>query len=126
MSERQYGYVNRYGCQSCGWSVVTRDVGEGVTPFMIACQMCDGWATSQMYSVDQSLPHEAEWRHEIPESRKDNRDEIEHHRNGGLSLYYLDGRPDVPPRPLVSRPRHIQEGKPYEDTRTGRRARRYS
>lgn len=94
MNERKYGRVNIYRCKDCGWSVVTKDVDDGVTPFLIACRACSkGLAQSSFYNVRQDLDHAAEWRHEMPEEYKGDRDSIKHFEQGGLFLFWLDPKP---------------------------------
>jgi hypothetical protein len=83
---------NVYTCRLCGGSIVTIDIDEGVTPFMIECKAnedCDGVMHSSFYSVDQSLEPEFEWYkptsfdHYPSEYRKDM---IRHVEDGGLDI----------------------------------------
>jgi len=53
--------INVYICQSCGKKTITIDSEEGVTPFMIGCEICDGDMYSSFYKVDQSLIPTHEW-----------------------------------------------------------------
>ena len=58
------GNKNVYVCQVCGKGVVTIDIEDGVTPFMIGCKAtegCEGDMYSSFYDVDQSLPAQFEW-----------------------------------------------------------------
>lgn len=61
------GKKNIYTCASCGEHVVTVDIHEGVTPFMIQCRSdkspgCKGLMQSSMYRVfDQSMKPDFEW-----------------------------------------------------------------
>jgi hypothetical protein len=61
------GQVNRYDCQSCGDHIVTVNVVEGVTPFMISHRddagsvACSGRMYSCFYRVDQDLEPTHEW-----------------------------------------------------------------
>jgi hypothetical protein len=46
--------LNIYVCDDCGLHIVTKDVVEGTTPFMIGCQCtpkCQGRMVSSMYRV---------------------------------------------------------------------------
>lgn len=93
---RTYGRVNAYKCQSCKNLIVTKDVEDGVTPFMIECRKCEGDMYSAFYKVPQDLPHDAEWRSEFPpdydaESKRISQD---HRDNGGLFLHYLNPEPE--------------------------------
>jgi len=48
------GVKNIYTCGTCGGHIVTQDLTDGVTPFMINCQAtvgCSGRMTSSMYRV---------------------------------------------------------------------------
>jgi hypothetical protein len=82
------GRKNQYTCDTCGKSVVTLDVDEGTTPFMILCRVtlhCQGMMRSNFYSCDQSLEHMLEWF--APQSFKGYSPEmIEHIHKGGLDL----------------------------------------
>jgi hypothetical protein len=59
--------LNIYTCEECGEHIVTKDVTEGVTPFMISCQCtvgCRGKMQSSMYRVfdpDGRMKHSHEW-----------------------------------------------------------------
>ena len=91
------GAVNVYACPY-GHETVTRNMDEGVTPYMIGCPTCKAagtppnekgfrWpmAESSFYRVDQFLAHSHEWYR--PESTAGlNQDTAEHVRNGGLLL----------------------------------------
>lgn len=99
--------VNVYRCPH-GHQTVTRDVAEGVTPFMIGCPTCKAAGTppdergfrsvmaqSSFYRVDQSLEHSHEWYR--PESTAGlDPDTAEHVRNGGL-LLREKAAPEAPP-----------------------------
>jgi len=79
---------NVYTCQECGGKIVTEDVDEGVTPFMLKCRAtegCDGNMWSAFYRCDQTLPAGFEWF--MPKSLKGyNRGMKEHISKGGLDL----------------------------------------
>lgn len=64
---KMQGKKNRYTCPKCGWSIVTVDRDEGVTPMFIRCEgkQCDAGtfpaAASSCYRVDQALVPSHEW-----------------------------------------------------------------
>ena len=99
------GMKNRYVCQTCGKGVITVNVHDGVTPFMILCKAtkdCKGVMYSSFYDVPQELPAQFEWF--MPESFKGySREMKEHFLKGGLDLREshittsaVDGLPAVP------------------------------
>lgn len=47
--------VNAYKCQKCGQIILTRDVDEGVTPFMVPCLATIG-CKGPMYSAFYKPP----------------------------------------------------------------------
>lgn len=62
------GFKNRkniYVCDRCAGHIVTVDLEEGVTPFLIPCEAtdgCKGMMKSSMYRVyDQSMRASHEW-----------------------------------------------------------------
>lgn len=63
------GKINVYIC-SCGAEMVTRDVDDGVTPFMTDCEKCGKFMQSSFYKVDQGLQPTHEWYRPGPEMRK--------------------------------------------------------
>jgi len=82
------GKKNGYICQECGGRIVTIDIDEGVTPFMLACRAkegCKGMMFSCFYSIPQMLPAQYEWF--MPESYE-GYDEamIAHFEQGGLDI----------------------------------------
>jgi ssDNA-binding Zn-finger/Zn-ribbon topoisomerase 1 len=83
------GEKNSYTCQKCGGVIVTIDVDDGVTPFMLACRAtpgCNGVMRSGFYvAVDQSAEPDYEWFK--PSSLKGyNREMREHIKKGGLDI----------------------------------------
>ena len=86
------GRKNRYVCQTCGQSIVTVDIEEGVTPFMIGCKAtkdCDGDMYSSFYGVGQSLEATFEWYKPTDFSQypEEHRDAMrEHVEMGGLDI----------------------------------------
>jgi len=58
------GKKNIYTCKICGGKIVTIDKDDGITPFMIDCQVnekCEGYMHSSFYAIDQSLEPKFEW-----------------------------------------------------------------
>lgn len=59
------GKLNIYCCEKCRGHIVTRDLVEGTTPFMITCRAtpdCNGMMQSSMYRVfDQNMLESHEW-----------------------------------------------------------------
>lgn len=78
--------INRYSCGECHASVVTRDVDEGVTPFMIACVSCDGMMQSAFYQPRGYVQDPTyEWyKPDASEMRTLDRDTLQHVAMGGL------------------------------------------
>ena len=87
MTERA-GEVNVYDCQGCRNVIVTRNVHDGTTPFMLACRAtpnCSGRMVSRGYRVPQDLAPTHEWFR--PARLKGySRDMKAHIRMGGLVL----------------------------------------
>ena len=82
------GMKNRYVCKKCGGAVITVNVDDGVTPFMMLCRAtrgCDGDMHSSFYDAPQELPAQFEWFK--PASLKGYSPEMkEHIKKGGLDL----------------------------------------
>lgn len=59
------GKLNIYVCEKCKGHIVTKDIDEGTTPFMVGCKAtlnCDGKMLSSFYRVyDQTMRHSYEW-----------------------------------------------------------------
>lgn len=58
------GKKNLYHCSDCHGEIVTLDLVDGTTPFMLACHVtpgCHGSMRSSFYSCDQRMPHQYEW-----------------------------------------------------------------
>lgn len=78
---------NKYTCQECKRYVVTIDVDEGVTPFMMGCPFidCVGMMHSSFYNVDVDDEPSFEWykpdEAEIAKLESNTRDHVE---RGGL------------------------------------------
>jgi len=53
--------INVYTCQSCSHQLVTIDLEEGTTPFMVRCELCKGDAYSSFYKVPEGLIPTHEW-----------------------------------------------------------------
>lgn len=82
------GKKNLYQCHDCHGEIVTLDLVDGTTPFMLACLVtpgCKGMMTSSFYQIDQSLPFQYEWF--MPDS-PDGYDEWtrDHIQKGGLVI----------------------------------------
>ena len=46
--------VNRYNCNSCGNTIITKDVDRGTAPIEIPCDRCSGEALSVLYNTNQT------------------------------------------------------------------------
>lgn len=109
---------NHYKCEHCGAYTISKDLADGVTPFLISCkatQHCHGMAASTFYrgpQVPEQQPHIV-WYRPTPEELdaelakydKDyTRNEVyDHVNNGGLLM-----RVEMPPTqklPWGTRPR---------------------
>jgi len=82
------GKKNIYRCEKCKRAIVTIDIDEGVTPFMIDCRAtpgCNGFMRSNFYDCPPDFEATFEWfKPKItlfygPEMR-------EHFRKGGLDI----------------------------------------
>ncbi len=51
---------NSYSC-ICGNTINTANFNDGVTPFMIHCNVCGGSARSHFFSVNQNLKPDLYW-----------------------------------------------------------------
>lgn len=83
------GKRNIYVCDECFGHIVTIDLVEGVTPFMLQCRAtaeCKGAMQSSMYRVfDQRMEPGFEW-YRPGQPEKLRADIREHVRKGGLLL----------------------------------------
>lgn len=83
------GKKNIYTCERCHGHIVTVDIDDGVTPFMIACcarPRCNGMMKSSMYRVfDQGMAASHEWYRPGPTANL-KPGEIDHVMRGGLLL----------------------------------------
>ena len=63
MVAAKYVRINVYTCLRCGNEMVTGDVVDGVTPFMMTCNndACGSEAESCFYQCDQTLVPKYEW-----------------------------------------------------------------
>jgi len=80
------GQINQYTCQVCGGTITTIDRDQGVTPFMLSCQIsgtCTGNMQSSYYLVNQSLTPTHEWYKPTDKVPKGFREYV---RKGGLML----------------------------------------
>lgn len=85
------GKKNIYTCEKCAAHIVTVDVDDGVTPFMIRCEVtqgCNGRMRSSLYRVfDQSMKASHEWYRPSPASGEAlSGPVLDHVMNGGLLL----------------------------------------
>lgn len=87
------GKLNAYECdgesfkgtKGCGSYIVTIDRHPGVTPFMLKCGNCGGFAHSKMYRVQPGLTPTHEWYR--PDTIKDvPKSAYDHVAKGGLVL----------------------------------------
>lgn len=88
---------NAYTCDGCHRTIVTKDLDEGVTPFMIACRECGGWMKSHFYNVASWVDDyqvEAVWKKEMPANYTKREREMsqDHADKGGLFLHYLEDK----------------------------------
>lgn len=107
------GVKNIYVCQNCRRHIVTRDVDDGTTPFMISCQAtvaCPGRMQSSMYHVfdpENLLQHSHEWyRPSTVEIVKPHL--ADHVKHGGLLLRSVHNA--IPGARIV---RHKKRGSSY-------------
>ena len=83
---------NRYTCQKCGKWIITMDVDEGATPFMLGCRAtegCDGIMQSGFYRVrDDEGPATFLWRKPTKAEYKTASKWMRRHFDaGGLDIY---------------------------------------
>lgn len=95
----QQGSKNAYTCEKCGKQIITVNLVEGVTPFMIGCRAnwpgtCDGMAQSEFYGIDQTIAPTWGWyRPDAAETERLDQQYggmKEHIERGGLVLRKLD------------------------------------
>lgn len=87
------GKKNSYRCQTCGGFIITLDVDEGTTPFMLLCRAtpgCKGFMYSSFYSCPQSFQHSYEFFKPVSLEGYD-ADMLEHFRKGGLDFRKVGG-----------------------------------
>lgn len=90
---------NAYTCQTCGKTMVTEDVDEGTTPFMVGCRVtanCSGMMQSHFYRgeiVASDKPALFVWRKpNAKEYKKSSPAMKQHFDMGGLNIYPADTR----------------------------------
>jgi len=90
------GERNSYTCEKCGKQVVTVNLDDGVTPFIILCRAnwpgeCSGEAKSGFYRIDQESPATWGWYRPVGAELKRLDPGVRHHvEQGGLVLRKLD------------------------------------
>lgn len=117
--------LNIYICQACGGHIVTKDVVDGVTPFMLQCKCtseCTGHMHSSMYRVfdpEGKLKWDHEWYRPVIMNPSWGPATIDHINRGGLMLRRrIDnvGRTDVG----AFTHRHVKTGGQYRVIAEGR------
>jgi len=88
------GKRNAYTCKTCGQTIITVDVDEGTTPFMLACRAtigCDGMSESHLYTgfvVNGSEPAMFDWRKPTKKEYSKSSPAMQQHFDmGGLQIY---------------------------------------
>lgn len=81
---------NAYTCTICKTRIVTEDVVDGVTPFMLGCRadkQCRGSMQSHFYQIDQNEVATYEWyRPSLRSAAKQGQEMYEHVKRGGLDM----------------------------------------
>ena len=82
--------INAYDCAACGGTIITVDIDDGVTPFMITCrakEKCGGNMYSRFYSRTGALLPGWEW-YTPTDGEKSKLDPytLQHVNDGGLLL----------------------------------------
>ncbi len=89
------GKKNIYKCDTCGHQIVTINLADGVTSFMVACRSdrrCTGFMHSMFYNVDQSLNPTHEWYRPEGKELKRMSEAMQYHvQMGGLDLRQVSG-----------------------------------
>ncbi len=121
------GKKNVYLCEKCGHGFTSKDVDEGVTPFMTRClnATCGGTAFSLCYKIPQGIlapvDEAVEWYRPTPEQVIAMSHGIQEHvRAGGLlSRLKLERRPPLKPgeasamfRAAQAQAKEGEDGKP--------------
>ena len=92
---RTFGYKNTYTCEACNRRFVTKDIHEGVTPFMAKCVRdgCDGLAHSACYPQaiqdDEAFVPTHVWYRPAETDDIDSHN-FEHISNGGLLMRKIE------------------------------------
>lgn len=98
------GRKNQYTCQTCQGSIITVDVDEGTTPFMLLCKAtpgCDGFMYSNFYGCDQTLAAQYEFFKPASFEGYD-AGMLEHLQKGGLDFRKVGGESEW------KKPRHLR------------------
>lgn len=87
---------NVYLCDDCGLGIITQDLDEGVTPFMVSCAHCKGVMTSLFYKIPQEILAKKApafvWRKPtLEEEAQLSQPHLDHVRKGGLLKFPHSG-----------------------------------
>jgi hypothetical protein len=97
MSELSFvGKLNRYTCQLCGSAIITKDVDDGVTPFLIDCvsNRCQGMMQSACYRPGINGTPTYIWRRPVASEFEKASEAMQHHYNlGGLVMAPAGAQP---------------------------------
>lgn len=98
--------LNIYTCTNCGDHIVTKDLVEGVTPFIISCQACAGKMQSSFYRVWdlRMAPTHVWYKPTAPELAQMNTWSQQHASQGGLFLREATEEEMVPWRSELPNP----------------------
>lgn len=89
---------NRYTCEKCKGQIITEDLDEGTTPFMVSCRVkvgCKGLMQSSFYrGVGDDEPTTFVWRKPTPtEIGRASRAMLQHFAMGGLDIHPVEVSP---------------------------------
>jgi len=86
---------NTYTCQQCKKEIVTREIDEGTTSFLLQCRAtegCPGKMESAFYSrIPANIEPTWEW-YRRSDTNIMGPDELEHHTKGGLFIRRIGER----------------------------------
>jgi hypothetical protein len=88
--------LNKYTCKSCGGEIITIDIDEGTTPFMLLCRVkadCGGHMYSSFYRNVHGKPT-YQWRKPtLTEYRQSSAATKQHYEMGGLGIWPYSEKP---------------------------------